>query len=47
MTTTPLNQDVTDAMIALLPEDGSRLANRELRAAIDRELDRIIRETSK
>lgn len=39
MTTTPLNQDVTDAMIALLPEDGSRLANRELRAAIDRELE--------
>ena len=39
MTTKPLNQDVTDAMIALLPEDGSRLANRELRAAIDRELE--------
>ena len=39
MTTTPLNQDVTDVMIALLPEDGSRLANRELRAAIDSELE--------
>jgi type I restriction enzyme M protein len=38
MTTTPLNRDVTDAMIALIPEDGSRLANRELHAAIDREL---------
>ena len=39
MTTTPLNRDVTDAMIALIPEDGSRLANRELRAAIDSELE--------
>ena len=39
MTTTPLNRDVTDAMIALIPEDGSRLANRELRTAIDSELE--------
>ena len=39
MTTAPLNRDVTDAMIALLPEDGSRLANRELRAAINSELE--------
>ena len=38
MTPPPLNRDVTDAMIALIPEDGSRLANRELRAAIDGEL---------
>ena len=38
MTTQPLNSDVTDAMIALIPEDGSRLANQELRAAIDNEL---------
>lgn len=39
MTTTPLNRDVTDAIIALIPEDGSRLANRELRTAIDSELE--------
>ena len=39
MTTPPFNRDVTDAMIALIPEDGSRLANRELRAAIDSELE--------
>ncbi len=39
MTPPPLNRDVTDAMIALIPEDGSRLANRELRAAIDSELE--------
>jgi type I restriction enzyme M protein len=38
MTTIPQNRDVTDVMIALIPEDGSRLANRELRAAIDSEL---------
>jgi hypothetical protein len=38
MTTQPLNRDVTDAMIALIPEDGSRLANQELRAAINNEL---------
>jgi type I restriction enzyme M protein len=39
MTTPPLNRDVTDAMIALIPEDGSRLANLELRTAIDSELE--------
>ncbi len=39
MTPPPLNRDVTDAMIALIPEDGSRLANRELRTAIDSELE--------
>lgn len=39
MTTTPFNRDITDAMIALIPEDGSRLANRELRTAIDSELE--------
>ena len=38
MTNQPLNPDVTDVMIALIPEDGSRLANQELRAAIDNEL---------
>ena len=31
--------EVTDVMISLIPEDGSRLANRELRAAIDSELE--------
>lgn len=39
MTPPPLNRDVTDAMISLIPEDGSRLANRELRTAIDSELE--------
>jgi type I restriction enzyme M protein len=39
MTTTLFNRDITDAMIALIPEDGSRLANRELRTAIDSELE--------
>lgn len=38
MTSPPLNRDVTDAMIELIPEDGSRLANHELRAAIEGEL---------
>lgn len=37
--TTTLNRDVTDAMIALIPEDGSRLANCELRTAVDSELE--------
>lgn len=31
--------EVTDVMISLIPEDGSRLANRELRTAIDSELE--------
>jgi type I restriction enzyme M protein len=33
-----LNRDVTDAMIGLIPEDGTRLSNRELRLAIEKEL---------
>lgn len=38
MTTKPLNRDVTDALIALIPEDGSRLTNQELRTTIENEL---------
>jgi hypothetical protein len=38
MSTEALNRDVTDAMIGLIPEDGTRLSNRELRLAIEKEL---------
>ncbi len=40
--TKPLNHDITDAIISLLPEDGSRVPNSELRAAIERELATVL-----
>ena len=34
----PLNTEITDAMIELIPEDGTRISNQELRAAIEEKL---------
>ncbi|MFN9693077.1 MAG: type I restriction-modification system subunit M N-terminal domain-containing protein [Synechococcaceae cyanobacterium] len=36
MNTEALNRDVTDVIIELIPEDGSRLANHELRSSIEK-----------
>jgi len=33
-----VNRDITDAILALLPEDGSRVSNRDLHAGIEKEL---------
>jgi type I restriction enzyme M protein len=34
----PLSTDLTDALIALIPEDGSRISNGEIRAALEQEV---------
>ena len=34
----PLNTEITDAIIELIPEDGTRISNQELRAAIEEKL---------
>jgi hypothetical protein len=34
----PSREDLTDALIALLPEDGSRISNGEIKAALERQL---------
>ena len=31
----PLSTDLTDALIALIPEDGSRISNAEIKAALE------------
>ena len=33
----PRRDDLTDALIALIPEDGSRISNDEIRAALEQE----------
>ncbi|MEI7953160.1 MAG: hypothetical protein WCH37_10865, partial [Synechococcaceae cyanobacterium ELA182] len=33
----PLRTDLTDALIALIPEDGSRITNDQIRAALEQE----------
>ena len=33
----PVLADLTDALIALIPEDGSRISNDQIRAALERE----------
>jgi|694.fasta_scaffold07563_32 type I restriction enzyme M protein len=34
----PVREDLTDALIALIPEDGSRISNGEIKAALERQL---------
>ena len=33
----PVREDLTDALIALIPEDGSRISNDQIRAALEQE----------
>jgi hypothetical protein len=33
----PVLADLTDALIALIPEDGSRITNEQIRAALEQE----------
>jgi type I restriction enzyme M protein len=35
----PLSTDLTDALIALIPEDGSRISNGEIKAALEQEVE--------
>jgi hypothetical protein len=35
----PIRTDITDALIALIPEDGSRISNAEIKAALEQEVD--------
>ena len=34
----PLSTDLTDTLIALIPEDGSRISNGEIKAALEQEV---------
>jgi len=38
----PTRTEITDALIALIPEDGSRITNSELQAALARELGEAV-----
>jgi len=38
----PSRTEITDALIALVPEDGSRITNAELQAALERELEEAV-----
>jgi hypothetical protein len=34
----PIREDLTDALIALIPEDGSRISNGEIKTELERQL---------
>ena len=38
----PVNPEITDAMIELIPDDGSRIANKELRAAVEEKVGNAV-----
>jgi hypothetical protein len=38
----PSREDLTDALIALIPEDGSRISNGEIKAQLERQLGEAI-----
>jgi hypothetical protein len=38
----PTRTDLTDALLALIPEDGSRVSNEQLRAALAEEADEAL-----
>jgi hypothetical protein len=41
----PLSTDLTDALIALIPEDGSRISNGEIIAALEQEVGEPLSDT--